>query len=466
MESIFTSQALENSIASRAILSANAALRPAFRCIAQSIAVADDTGALNLYLPVFHMSLGVVSRLFLLGNNNIVDPADNNTAGADSVRASCIKYLETLALLCTSKGPRQSQRQSQQRKGLVGSMPEDFCLEDIPTGHPTITRKTLDSIGEFAFTDLRGIIMIGGQCKIDTSLIPPPESMISPFNRLLSIVKLAALVFLEIESSLFDEEGIGNAQVMSSLELDFVLCQKSYSVAINGICAVAMNRPGCFKYAAMTLAQRTMNPPLFFLTPASTEEGGTLIHAHTSTNLTRAGVMAITSQFKASCLTLLRNPLSVSVGDVHEWLHKALVRSDMTIQAEKALSMAKQQAALRTAGRAVPNRAALFYEWDQSEADTKTKSQRETNDTLAKFRAAKVARGLGHGIQLPVSMVEACELILANLKHLPDHRPTGAFGTGRRQHTFTWEFLVDAILSNGASLSTDATRWYDRDFNY
>jgi hypothetical protein len=113
VESIFTSQALENSIASRAILSANAALRPAFCCIAKSIAVADDTGALNLYLPVFHMSLGVVSRLFLLGNNNIVDPADNNTAGADSVRASCIKYLETLALLCTSKGPRQSQRQSQ-----------------------------------------------------------------------------------------------------------------------------------------------------------------------------------------------------------------------------------------------------------------------------------------------------------------------------------------------------------------
>jgi len=82
---------------------------------------------------------------------------------------------------------------------------------------------------------------------------------------------------------------------------------------------------------------------------------------------------------------------------------------------------------------------------------------------LAKLRAAKVARGLGHGIQLPVSMVDACELILANLKHLPDHRPTGASGTGRRQHTFTWEFLVDAILSNGASLSTDATRWYDRD---
>ena len=154
VESIFTSQALEDSIASRAILSANAALRPAFRWIAQSIAVADDTGAMNLYLPVFHMSLGVVSRLFLLGHNNNVDPADNNT-GADSVRASCIKFLETLVLLCTSKGPRQTQRQSQQRKGFVGSTPEDFCLEDIPTGHPTITRETLDSIGEFAFTALR-----------------------------------------------------------------------------------------------------------------------------------------------------------------------------------------------------------------------------------------------------------------------------------------------------------------------
>lgn len=161
--SMFTSQALEDAIASRAILSANAALRPAFRSIAQAIAAADDTGAMNLYLPVFQMSLGVVSRLFLLHNNSntnenndpnsrVVSPA---AGGADSVRASCLKFLETLILLCTSKGPRQTQRHPQQRKSSIGTTPEDFSLEDVPAGHPTITREGLDSVGEFAFTALR-----------------------------------------------------------------------------------------------------------------------------------------------------------------------------------------------------------------------------------------------------------------------------------------------------------------------
>jgi len=99
------------------------------------------------------------------------------------------------------------------------------------------------------------MVLIGGQLKIDTNLIPPLASMISPFNRLLSIVKLAALAFLEIESSLYDEEGNKNDHVMKSLELDFSLAQKSYTVAINGISAVAMNRPGCLKFAAITLAR-------------------------------------------------------------------------------------------------------------------------------------------------------------------------------------------------------------------
>jgi symplekin len=256
------------------------------------------------------------------------------------------------------------------------------------------------------------MVLIGGQLKIDTNLIPPLASMISPFNRLLSIVKLAALAFLEIESSLYDEEGNKNDHVMKSLELDFSLAQKSYTVAINGISAVAMNRPGCLKFAAITLARRTMDPPTAGAPTTAQRSDEVAIG-----NLTRAGVIAVTSQLMASCLTLLRNPLSANVKDVHEWLHRALVYSDMTIQADKAFAMAKQQAALRTAGRAARNRAALFYEWDQSEADKQSKRQRETDDALAKLRAAKVARGLGNGIQLPTNMVDACELVLLNIKH-------------------------------------------------
>ena len=141
-QGIFTSRASDESIASRGMLSANAALRPAFRCIAQSIAAADDTGAMNLYVPVVNMTLGILSRLFL----------DHHQDVGDSVRASCLKFLETVVLICTSKGPRQAQRQ---RKVGLGTSQEDFCLEDIPAGHPTITREVLDSIGEFAFTALR-----------------------------------------------------------------------------------------------------------------------------------------------------------------------------------------------------------------------------------------------------------------------------------------------------------------------
>lgn len=34
---------------------------------------------------------------------------------------------------------------------------------------------------------------------------------------------------------------------------------------------------------------------------------------------------------------------------------------------------------------------------------------------------------------------------------------------GRKHHPFSLESLLDAIRSNGESLSTDVTRWYDRD---
>jgi hypothetical protein len=47
------------------------------------------------------------------------------------------------------------QRHPQQRKSSIGTTLEDFSLEDVPAGHPAITREGLDSIGEFAFIALR-----------------------------------------------------------------------------------------------------------------------------------------------------------------------------------------------------------------------------------------------------------------------------------------------------------------------
>ena len=87
-------------------------------------------------------------------------------------------------------------------------------------------------------------------------------------------------------------------------------------------------------------------------------------------------------------------------------MFKALVGVDMELQADKALKMANQANQLKTMGRAARNQAKMFYEWDSSEIDRRsTKRQKETDDALAKMRAAKRQRGLGGGIQLPPSMM-------------------------------------------------------------
>ena len=50
---------------------------------------------------------------------------------------------------------------------------------------------------------------------------------------------------------------------------------------------------------------------------------------------------------------------------------------------------------------------------------TGSKRKRAGENKLEQMRAAKAARGLGNGIQLPKSMTEACDLILLNLSNLP-----------------------------------------------
>lgn len=264
----------------------------------------------------------------------------------------------------------------------------------------------------------------------------------------MSILKPAALAYLEIESNLpnFDDP---EADVLeytldrSSLEYDFELSQKSYALAINAISALGTNRPVFFKEAAVCLARRAMQPPLVV-------DGGPL---------SQSAILALSSQLRASCLTLLRNSLSVTQNS-HDILFRALKSFDMEVQAEKALSMAKQATALKTAGRAARNRANMYYEWDASDSDRLTRRQRETDDALAKMRAAKAARGLGHGIQLPTSMSDAVELILANLMHLPSKRPQTAKAS---KIAMTLDSIVDAVMTNGASLSHEEGQWYERD---
>lgn len=305
---------------------------------------------------------------------------------------------------------------------------------------------------------MRGFTMMGGQVKIDENLLSDllmGEASRSPSAIVVSILKPAALGYLEIESNLpsGDEENALDINIdRASLEYDFVLSQKSYALTVNAVAALGSNRPVFFKDAAVCLARRCADPPIYL------EEEG--VH----NQLSKPAVLAIRSQLRSSCLTLLRNALSVQTKGSFI-LHKVLKeKCDMEIQADKALKMAEQTTALKTAGRAARNRANMFYEWDTSAADERTsKRQRETDDALAKMRAAKAKRGLGHGIQLPTSMVDAIELVIENLKHLPSKRPGSAASSSKKKSTVTLDFFVDAIMTNGASLAQEEGRWYARD---
>jgi symplekin len=326
--------------------------------------------------------------------------------------------------------------------------PEGFSLDDLPIGHPTITREALESIADYTFTILRGLTLLGGQVKIDANMLQEMMMRVeggAAIDHVVAILKPAALAFLEIESSVPKSDNALDFTVnRSSMDFDFHLSQKSYALTVNALSAIATNRPSFFHDAAVTLAQRAVNPP-------STTDGG---------NLTRTATLVISSQLRASCLTLLRNASSITT-NASDILHKALVAVDMELQADKALQMASQANQLKTASRSARNQAKMFYEWDASEVDRRSnKRQKETDDALAKMRAAKRQRGLGSGIQLPTSMSDAIELVLLNLEHLPKSRPS--VGGTSSETPITLDFIVDAIMTNGGSLLRDEGRWYDR----
>jgi symplekin len=304
--------------------------------------------------------------------------------------------------------------------------------------------------------------VLGGQVKIDRNLLSDMlmgESTGLPTAPVLSILKPAALAYLEIESNLpsSDAEDALDINIeRSSLEYDFFLSQKSYALTVNAVAVLAINRPSFFRNGAVCLARRCADPPSF----AEQDEG-----THYGSTLSKSSVLAIRSHIKSSCLTLLRNAMSVQTKS-STILHKVLVeKCNMKIQADKALGMAETTVKLKTAGRAARNQAKIHYEWDTSAADERTsKRKRETEDALAKMRTAKVARGLGNGIQLPSSTVDAIELVIENIKNLPSKRPPDTSkGVSKKKNRFSLDFLVDAIMTNGVSLIQEEGRWYSRD---
>jgi Domain of unknown function (DUF3453). len=478
----FTSIEKDDKIASRAVISSSAVIRPALNHVKDKIKSADDAGALRLFLPVMKMIGGVLQRLFAMAMNGSASDhgggggggggGSNNTSGGDALKSACIKFLE-IVVLCFSSRAQPAESHKKLSRSHVANKEEDFALEDLPVGHPIITRQALEEIGEDAFTVLRGLAMMGGQVRVDSGVKSDVRMSLgldaygqgaTPTLAIVGILRPAALSYLELESTM--NEQVSQEQPFPSLDrsdvdMDFQLNQKSYALTINAISMLATNRPTFFVDSSSCLARRAMDPPT----------------VENSLYLSKAAIMTVNSHLRASCLTLLRNALSVTTG-ASDILFKALSSKEcgMKIQAEKALRMATQAASLKTAGRAARNRAAVFYEWEGTalaEMDAfGSKRKRAGEDKLEQMRAAKAARGLGNGIQLPKNMVDACDLILLNLGNLPTSRAAVTAGDkkkskgqldGKRKRLFTLDYLVDAIVTNGESLISNENKWYGRD---
>ena len=155
---VFSDSQSDGAIASRAVISASAVVRPVLRHIAERISNSEDTDALKLYIPVMRMIGRVLQRLFVSQSSMSKNASKNELASADSLRSACIKFLEIVVLCFSSKD---------RKKGRQQGSSDDFSLDHLPMGHEIITRQALEEIGEDAFTILRGLASIGGQIKID-----------------------------------------------------------------------------------------------------------------------------------------------------------------------------------------------------------------------------------------------------------------------------------------------------------
>jgi len=108
-DGVFTNEASEMAVASRGILAASSSIRPSMRHISQRIADADDRGASKLFGPVMKMSEGVLKKLFL-------STSDEESPASTAIRASSIKFLEILTLVCSPK-PKETKRGRDSRSG-------------------------------------------------------------------------------------------------------------------------------------------------------------------------------------------------------------------------------------------------------------------------------------------------------------------------------------------------------------
>ena len=117
--------------------------------------------------------------------------------------------------------------------------PHRFRIWNRASGHPTVNREALESIADSTFFALRGLVLQGGQVKIDTTSMPAESTGFST-DRLLSILKAAAQASLEVAP--VDAENALDITIERQY-LDFVLSQQSYALAVNAMAVLAIHRP-------------------------------------------------------------------------------------------------------------------------------------------------------------------------------------------------------------------------------
>jgi len=123
----FTDVRSDGAVASRAILSASAALRPSLKHVADRISSADDAGATRLYKPLARMIAGVLRRLFMQDESKGMDGDDDGSGRpspeVDALRSASVKFLEiVVACFSTRAQPGGASAAGRKRGAGTGSV--------------------------------------------------------------------------------------------------------------------------------------------------------------------------------------------------------------------------------------------------------------------------------------------------------------------------------------------------------
>ena len=128
----FTNARSDGAVASRAVLSASAALRPALRHVADRISSADDAGATRLYRPLSRMIAGVLRRLFVQDVDSSAQQGGFADGGpspeVDALRSASVKFLEiVVACFSTREQPGGGKGVAGRKRG-AGALSVSTCM--------------------------------------------------------------------------------------------------------------------------------------------------------------------------------------------------------------------------------------------------------------------------------------------------------------------------------------------------